>query len=328
MDERTVLAMWPLSSPVTIGSAASGTNNQTFYVDADDGEYVARVYQNTRDPVRINYEHLILRALAARSLTFLVPSPLVGRRGSTVVMLDDGSCAALFSRITGDPPDRRNSDHLKACGAALAELHEALRRLDLGPPPLDLGMYGDLDRVHPLVADAWSLPSILPVSNDQRVRLEGMFAGLRTVVPSLYATLPMQVCHNDYSPGNTLQIGGRTSGILDFEFAAPDVRAIDVAVGWYWSVGAAWGTGDEQRAAQAFLRGYASTGTITGPEANAMPTLSLLHRVVALVHSMGRTRAGLASHDLLIEQARRLLHLDRWLKDHGDEIRGFCVGAA
>lgn len=321
-----MLTGWPLSSPVTIRPAAGGVNNQTYYVDADGGSYVVRIYQNSRDPVRIKYEHAILQALAARSLTFRVPVPVVGHSGSTVVTLDDGVCAALFSRLPGGPPDRCDRKHLRACGAALAELHEALRQLDVGPPPPSSGVYGDLDHVHPFVPDAWNLPSTLPVSADQRGRLVGIFAELRAAIPFLYATLPFQICHNDYSPGNTLRINGRTSSILDFEFAAPDLRVIDVAVGWYWSVGDAWGTGGELAAVQAFLSGYTSVGMITPAESDAMSTVSLLQRATSLVHWAGRMRAGLSTDERTIEQAWRLLNLDRWLKAYGGSVHGLCTG--
>jgi homoserine kinase type II len=320
VDERAVLAAWPLSSPITVQPTTSGLNNRTHRVETPERSYLLKLYQNTRDPARVRYEHAILLGLTAQRLSFRVPTPVAARDGSTLVCLDGHALAALFPLLPGAPPDRRDPEHLRSCAAALAELHAALRRLDVGPPPAGAATYGDLDRVHPLVPDPWELPGRLPLPSDDRRRLAGLFADLRGLIPILYATLPRQLCHNDYSPGNTVQVGGRTSAIFDFEFAAPDLRAIDVAVGWYWSVGDAWGTGDELPAARAFLAGYADASALAPAEVDAMPTLALLQRATSLVHWTGRRRAGLTTDALVAEQARRLLDLDRWLLDHAPSI--------
>jgi homoserine kinase type II len=327
VDEEALLAAWPLSPPAVLRPAASGTNNRTFLVETRDGGYVLRVYQNTRDLARIRYEHAILRGLAAQPLSFRVPVPVAGRDGSTLVGAGDDRLAALFPRLPGAPPDRRDPDHLRACGASLAELHAALARLDVGQPPADAATYGELDRVHPLVPDASRLPDELPLARDERDGLARLGELAREAVPRLYASLPRQLCHEDYGPGNTLQIGGRTSAVLDFEFAAPDLRAIDVAVGWYWSVGPAWGSGHELPAARAFLAGYVGAAPLTGAEVDAMPTLALLQRATAVVHWTGRRRAGLATDAQVAEQVRRLLDLDRWLAEHGPSIVAAAGGA-
>src|SRR5207302_10004489 len=207
---RALLAAWDLSAPIALRPAASGLNNRTYRVETPGGSYVLKVHQNTRDAERVRYEHAILLGLAAQPLSFRVPAPVVGRDGSTLAALDDGALAALFPLLPGDPPDRRNPEHLRSCAAALAELHAALRRLDVGPPPVGSCTYGDLDRVHPLVPDAWELPRALPLPSDDRRHLARLFAGLREEIPRLYAALPSQLCHNDYSPGNTVQVEGRT----------------------------------------------------------------------------------------------------------------------
>jgi Ser/Thr protein kinase RdoA (MazF antagonist) len=325
-----LVAAWPLAGPVAVWPAGGGTNNLTRRVETGAGDYFLRLYRNTRDPARVRYEHAVLLALQGQGLSFRVPAPVPAAvpaaGGDTVVVAGDGALAALFPRLPGAPPDRSNPAHLRACGAALAELHAALRRLDLGPPPPGGGTYGDLERVHPLVPDPWALPAALPLGAGDRDRLAGVLGGLRAATPGLYATLPAQVCHNDYGPGNTLQVEGRTSAVLDFEVAAPDLRAIDVAAGWYFAVGPAWGTGRELSAARAFLAGYTEAAPLTPAEAEAMPALARLQRAAALVHWAGRHRAGLATAGRVREQARRLLDLDRWLDDHGPAVVAAVMG--
>src|SRR5687767_11915737 len=237
VEPRVVSGAWGLAEPIALRAVGSGTNNATWYVDTPKGSFVLRVYVNTRDARRVRYEHAILLALQARRLSFRVPAPVVTRSGDTFATLDDGPLAALFGLLPGEPPDRTNPHHIHACGAALAELHDALAGLSVSPPPgLALPTYGDLERIHPLVPDPWSLPGSLPLEAPERPHLARILDALRAAVPVLYAALPAQLCHNDYSPGNTLFTANRLGAILDFEFAGPDLRAIDVIVGCYWSV--------------------------------------------------------------------------------------------
>ncbi len=156
VEAHAIVAAWPLAGPVAVRPADGGTNNLTRHVETGAGDYVLRVYQNTRDPARVRYEHAVLLALQGQGLSFRVPAPVPAVGGDTVAVAGDGALAALFARLPGAPPDRSDPEHLRACGTALAKLHAALRRLDLGPPPGG-GTYGDLERVHPLVPDPCAL---------------------------------------------------------------------------------------------------------------------------------------------------------------------------
>jgi homoserine kinase type II len=316
-----LVAAWPLAGPPAVRPVTSGTNNRTVRIETPGGAYLLRVYRNTRDSARVRYEHAVLLALQDAGLSFRVPAPLPSGDGTgpTLIETADGSLAALFPELPGAAPDRTDPAHLAACGAALAELHAALRRQNVAPPPA-AATYGDLDRIHPLVPDPWRLPETLPLDGAGRARLTALLDSLQRAVPGLYATLPGQLCHNDYGPGNTLQIGGRTSAVLDFEFAAPDLRAIDVATGWYWSAGPLWGTGRELPAVRAFLAGYTAGARLTAAEGAATSWLARLQRAVALIHRAGRERAGLATAAEVAEQARRLLDLDRWLEANGAAV--------
>ena len=314
MEHGAIVSAWDLSGPVSLRDAGSGTNNRTRFVDTAAGSFVLRVYVNTRDARRVRYEHDILLALQAERLPFSVPCPVLARGGETFLRLEHGSLAALFPLLPGEQPDRTNIVHVRACGDALAALHVALRRVDVQPPAdLDLPTYGNLERIHPLVPDPWSLPRALPLAESDRASLLQIFSTLRPEISRLYAALPMQLCHNDYSPGNTLFVGDRLGAILDFEFAGPDLRAIDVAVGWFWSVRSRWWTGTELGTIRAFLEGYASIAPLTQAELEAMPSLVRIAAVTSLVHWTGRHRAGLATDARLAEQIERLLDLDRWL---------------
>jgi Ser/Thr protein kinase RdoA (MazF antagonist) len=130
----------------------------------------------------------------------------------------------------------------------------------------------------------------------------------------------MQICHNDCGPGNALALNGKVSAILDFEFAGPDRRAIDVAVGWYWSVGPAWSSGNELPIIRAFLEGYTAVTPLSPLEIEAMPCLARLQRYASVVHWTGRHIAGTSTDERTREQVQRTLDLDLWLDAHAQDL--------
>jgi Ser/Thr protein kinase RdoA (MazF antagonist) len=166
----------------------------------------------------------------------------------------------------------------------------------------------------------------LPLAPGQRVRLEALVEGLRVAVPPLYEALPRQVIHWDFEPRNVLVAGGRVAAVLDFEFAAPDLRAMDVARGLHaWTRGAlpggrAWG------AAEAFAAGYGERVALTPAEAGGAPTLLLLGQLAVFVHWAQRARRGAvptsAPSDWLARSAAALIRLGDWLAAHGAALAG------
>ena len=283
-----------------------------------------RVYKNTADSRRVRYEHTVLAALAERPLSFRVAAPIPAAGGETVVSLE-GGLAALFPRLEGERVERSSLVHARACGVALAELHAALRRIDPGPAP-SLARYGDLDQIHANVPDPWALPRALPLEEPVRVRFTGILERLRERVPYLYATLPHQLCHNDFSPGNLLMRGDAVGAVLDFEFVGPDLRALDVCTCWYWLAVRGWNGRDglDPQTVRAFLEGYAVSAEhpeqperpLTPDELSAMADITLLRGAVSVIHREGRRRAGLDSEQSVLDRVELLLVLEDWLARH------------
>ncbi len=110
------------------------------------------------------------------------------------------------------------------------------------------------------------------------------------------------------------------SGILDFEFAAPDLRAMDIAVA-LWSFGIAlWQTERDWALIEALIAGYRQRHALTSAEVAAIPTLLRLREATSLVHWMGRRRQGLTTADDIAKRAGGMLDVDRWLQAHGTEL--------
>jgi Ser/Thr protein kinase RdoA (MazF antagonist) len=316
MDLSVILGAWPIPSNATVRPVDAGTNNRSFVIEAGQQQLFLRIYQNQTGLERICYEHALLRALAEASLPFAVPRPLATTTGDTVVILDNGTerkIAALFPVIPGRHPDRAQLGEVEQSGAALGQLHQALARLTLPPRP-NAATYGDLVRIHPRVADLTALVAALPTDDASRRRVAALFEDVSAAVPSLAARLPRQIIHGDFARSNVLLAEPGVTGLLDFEFAGPDLRAIDLACGlWSFTLGYR-GSGAEWPIIEAFSRGYRQFGALDFDEWAALPTLLRLRDLAALVHRVGRRRQGLESETAIGARVADLLATDEWLR--------------
>lgn len=302
------LRAWPVGVRAC-ERAPHGVNNDTFFVSAGEGDFVLRVYRNTADHERVRYEHELLGRLAAEGLPFAVPAPIRTRAGDTLAVLetDDGPrLAALFTRIGGGPAaiTRANA---RLAGAALARLDDAFTRLELPVrPPATLA------EVHPLVPDPLDALRGLdldgPILGPVAETLERVSAEHET----LAAALPRQIIHGDFAFPNVLVERGRVTGLLDFEFAAPDLRAADLACALYITVV----RGDERERwplLESLATGYRRVLPLDPAEIAALPSLLLRRCAVGVVHWIGRWRQGLVDLETARERPRRLVPFVRWL---------------
>lgn len=330
LDLDALMDAWPVPGPRRLRPASAGVNNLSYFVHTPAGPYFLRVYRNTNDAARVRYEHALLLGLQRAGLSFAVPLPLATRGGDTyAVAVENGEdvIAALFPVIPGEHPARGNAAHATACGEALGELDAALARTEAAPSLPALGTYGDLYRVHPLVPDPLALPGELPLAATEAARLRATLEELLALVPGLHGRLPRQIIHSDLVRTNALVLGGRVSGLLDFEFASPDLRAMDFAVGVWGFSSWAWGTGREWPLIEAFAGGYGRRVTLEASELESLPALLRLRDATSLVFWAGRRRQGLATEDDVAGRATGLLGLDDWLRAHGEELVRRVEGA-
>jgi len=115
-------------------------------------------------------------------------------------------------------------------------------------------------------------------------------ARLHAFVEGPYQSLPRQLCHNDVAPANVLVDAGRVSAVLDFEFAAPTARALDVAMGLRMTM-RVWENPDPWEMIRRFCRGYTRRLPITHAEVSAMPRLLRLRGAISAMWWLGRRSA-------------------------------------
>lgn len=300
----------------------SGVNNETYAVDAAEGAFVLRIYRDMVEPKAVRPEHELLGRLARVQLPFEVPRLVVGRDGDTVVVLESGAgpaLAALFHRIDGMPAPI-DPLHARIGAAALARLDVALAEIDqnIGRPMVSPR------NVHPLVDDPIAALEGLGLGPDGdavRVALERVDLEEYPIV----ASLPRQIIHGDFGTSNVLVRDGRVIGVVDFEAAGPDVRAMDLATLIYITVVR---TPLEQRwpVLRALCGGYRSALELDPTEIGALPALVRRHAAVSLAHWTGRWRQGLSPVDDARERARRIVRLEGWLDHEGALLLAVASG--
>ena len=130
--------------------------------------------------------------------------------------------------------------------------------------------------------------------------------------------MPWQLCHNDFSPANVLIDGGRVSGVLDFEFAAPAPRALDVAMGLRMAM-QMWENPELWELARRFCRGYARWIRMAEAEVLALPQLLRLRTAIPFLWWLGRmdVPGGVERLPARIENLQRLV---RWLDHHEQRL--------
>jgi homoserine kinase type II len=322
---ETTLSAWGVIGPCRFSPLADGTNNQVVRVDTPGASYVLRVYRNHAEPERLRFELAVLARLASAGLPFAVPAPLPTIAGEPMASLtDDGDTAlvTLTPLIPGAPPDRGDPAQATAAGAALGLLDATLARLDLAADEAAASWrsYGDLEHCHPLVHDPRAAIGALPVAEATRRELLSRYAWLMERVPALYAALPQQLSHEDYGPSNVLMDGPRVTGVLDFEFSARDVRAMDLTVALSWWPLGRFGRGTEWPVIRAFAAGYARHMALAQDEIAAIPVLFELRAYTSLIHRLGRYRAGLSPMHAVTGRATAALERRAWLDANGARL--------
>lgn len=320
---------WPQTGPWRPAPEplAGGTNNVMYRVHAATGDYVLQLSGALVNLRRLRFEHDVMEQLQAMGLPFALPLALRTVEGSLAARLvADGQVgerwATLTPLIAGERPVRENLAQATGAGEALGALDVALTRVRLAQAEdaLDWRSTGDLAHCHPLVPEPRAAIAELPMSADEVGRLVSDYDRLMAALPALYSALPRQLCHEDYDPGNVLMVGDQVSGVLDWEFCAIDLRAMDLVVALTWWPVRQFGSGAEWPILEALLRGYGRHFTLEPAEVEAIPTIFLLRAYTSLIHRLGRYRQGLSPSAHVINRAQAALARAVWLRANGERL--------
>lgn len=313
------LAAYALAPPVEVFVLPyQGNSTQNVGIRSDAGEFILRTYTSTTEVEMLRYEHRLLLWLAEQGLSFAVPIPVPTLRGETLFPAPQG-WQALFPRLPGSRLDWRDPDQVDALGAALGELHTTLSQYPPAPRPGVVPLNA-LRATHPWIAEPFLLrPDDLayaqtPSYDQLRDWWQAEVAQLSTLVESQYQTLPWQVIHNDFIPNNTLVSARHVTAVLDFEFAAPDVRVLDVAIGLrnmlrVWENEAPWETVGR------FCAGYGRWIRLSEGERAAIPWLMRLRNMWLVLKRVGRART-LEEVRPYLQHFEHAREFGQWLATH------------
>lgn len=281
-----------ITKPISLGF-----NNTTCYVWAEGAHYVFRVYDNHNRSALIEYELAVIAALDRRGLSFQVPVPVPNNRGEQITRLENTKCGVLFRFIEGDCP---GYEHAYLVGSAVGELSSALSQIKVGIKSPYTGSH-HIYSVHPLVTKERLLEFLLRPPAPLTLEQTGPFAGeLRRMEmrSDEFASLPRQIVHGDLMFANMLVSGDRITGVLDFEFCSPDIRAMELAICLTRYVESE----EKWPYAEHFISGYSEHYSLSRSEIEMIPDLIRLRYMVSFIHHLGRYFTGVGSFEKVLQR--------------------------
>lgn len=162
---------------------------------------------------------------------------------------------------------------------------------------------GDLRSVHRAISD---LAEVEQVAGTAARRLAE--AAQENAIP-VYGSLPTQLIHGDFGLGNVLIRFGRVRGVLDFEYAGRNVRAMELG----GALRNVLTKGNRENLWRPALSGYLRTLPLDATELAALPALVLLQAAVILVWWSGRAVEGQSTSDALSRHVASAEVIRGWL---------------
>jgi homoserine kinase type II len=288
---------------------------------------VLRVYNNGQNTDRVQFEHAVLQQLSCKAghlLSFELPValPAPGADSSGFIKLSSGDSAALFKLIPGVLP---KVSCARAMGQACGELTTAMALVDVSPLVSPTAPYWDIYRVHRAVTrDNFHATVARPSFEDPTVReaTDYLLGELHRIEASIGAWkssgLPSQLIHGDAHGDNILvsQHDGVVTGVLDFEFAAMDFRAMELAI----TLSKYVSLPEPLPFLTEMCRGFAQKARLTDVEIQALPELITLRVVSNAVYFVGRALAGEDSITSLTTRIADYAKRVRWINANGPAL--------
>ena len=321
-DRTQLLDAWSFIDNPRIQPTNQGTVNSTFFVDAPQGKFVLKLYDDTTTTAQINYEHSLLAHLQCGNLSFTIPAPIPDSSGETLLKIDRNNLELRFSLqnyIPGQPANRQNIHHVYAAGKALGELHRGLVGFDSQGKLAQLPGWGELNRIHPSIANALEVPQLLNLEMSQQQRLVKILAEAIAITPKLYQTLPLQTTHADYLCPNILIADDRVVGIIDFEFATYDLRLLDfvAAIDHFTRIGnevPIW------ERIEAFSNGYKKYISLSRLEIEALRSVWRLQQANCIVYWTGWLLEGKVTYESVLNGVNKMFLLEDWLEENAVKL--------
>ncbi len=289
---------FPSTASFAFRRCSGGVNNKTYYLDTPSGStYCLRIYNNGCNLPRVLYEHAVIAALRPLSFSFATPHflpALSSASGATFATVASGAQTCCAELIPGGPASGLAS--ARSIGFATAELVRGLAGVCIS---------ADIAPANPLYRNFYAAHhSITREAFMACARGDAAFAAVREPMDYLVAAiestealiarivamdppLPTQLINADLHTDNVLvdPATQRVTGVLDFEFAAVDWRAMELVVG----VSKYCGAQDPKPLLEGYIAGYKEGGgSFTAAEVQLIPELIILRILNNVVFFVGR----------------------------------------
>lgn len=289
-----------------------------------------------KSPRKVGFSHAIQRHLTVRG--FPVPKLIAVRDGRTTVTRQGEETYELFEYVAGEAY-AATAVQARDAGRMLALFHQAVRDFDI-PADASRGSYHDLNGVRTALN---SVPSTIS-SHDS---VAGFEAELLTTIQGLYdeydqaadrvneigpGSLPSQVVHADWHPGNMFFKHDRVIAVIDYDSCRVAQRVVDVANGMlqFSLIGGEhpndWPDQPEEERLQSFSDGYQGVTTLSDAERRCAPHLMIEAMIAESVLPIVQTgQFGKWTGFSFLKMVARKV---KWLRNHRQEIFEITAAAS
>jgi len=330
-EAKLALSYFLKDEGATITATTGGVNNVVQYVDTSSGvRYVLRIYNNGLNTGRVKFEHAVLKALEPEKFSFEIPRYLPSlETGETFMPLPSGASCCLCHLIPGTLPKTADPAIL---GRSVGELMMGLGRLGDtvgGPGGYVTPPYYEVYKVHHACSKEVFYDYVKgPEMDSCRDGINTLVAEFKVlderIEELLRKGLPSQLIHGDLHFDNVLwsEEKKQVTGLLDFEFAAPDWRAMEPAVCLSKYVG----EDDPFPLVEKFIEGFCEYGRLTKDECLGLPDMINLRVMSNSIYFVGRALAGEDTIDALTSRADMYAARMVWVRENRQKIVD-CISA-
>lgn len=290
--------------------------DDTFRVRTDTGpSYVLKIANPGESSGEIDFQHSILRAVAAHDPALPVPRIVANQDGRDLFEITDrtgaGRYVQLLTFLHGTPLDQTNANP-----AQRREIGKILARLRLATANVS---HPRQDRV--LAWDVQHLPTLRPLLEEisDLEKRQALAAGMDRFIeltPRL-AACRQQVLHNDFSCSNIVVDHGApgfVTGIIDFGDSVKTAIAIDVSTALLNQLPREPG-GDMFAAGCDVLEGYLAVAELTEEELRLIPHLVMARIVARALITLWRARMFPDNQTYILRNTEQGWHQLAWFLD-------------
>jgi len=253
--------------------------------------------------------------------------------------LSNGAEASIFEVIEGSlPTDTLHFDLVEKIGIAAGELNLKISNLEITHNEIskcNTLPYYDLWKVHSKIYDPKNFyntvnsnlfddnedfPSLRKDTNYLINEIQTLMERVQNYLERK-EDFPHQLIHGDLHHENILCViddsnKGKVTAILDFEFIAWDLRAMELAI----CLSKFASEPDPLNCFEAFIKGYAKNALLNPKELNVMVDLILLRIISNFVYFVGRFLGKEEPLNLCLNKVGVYARRVKWLKENSDKI--------